>query len=100
MATTGINISLGKLTSTAEQITTLNKNLTDQLEEIRKEVKNLSNSWQSDAATELSRDFESYAPKFEEYREVVKSYATFLMNTAEAYDKTETHIKNNADLFK
>ena len=100
MAVTGIDISLDKLTQTASEVTKLNASLTSRLDEIRTEMKNLSNSWQSDAAEELRKDFESYVPKFEDYKLVVESYATFLKDTVEAYDKTETQLKNNADLFK
>lgn len=95
-----IEVSTARLASTAEDIKTLNQNLTDQLAEIRKEVKELVNIWDSEASEVLRGDFESYAPKFQEYKEVVDSYVTFLKQTAEAYDKTETHIKSNADLFK
>ncbi|MFD0671942.1 pore-forming ESAT-6 family protein [Cohnella sp. GCM10027633] len=100
MAAIGIDITLDQLTQTATNINKLNEQLTDRLEFIRKEMKDLSNSWQSEAAEELRKDFESYVPKFEEYRKVVESYATFLTETARLYDETETQLKSNANLFK
>jgi len=95
-----IQISTGKLTDTAQEISTLNKTLSDRLDQIRTDMDNLKNIWESEASEVLRGDFESYVPKFTECKEVVDSYVDFLRKTAEAYETTETHLKNNADLFK
>ncbi|PKM57237.1 MAG: WXG100 family type VII secretion target, partial [Firmicutes bacterium HGW-Firmicutes-3] len=40
------------------------------------------------------------APKFNNYREIIESYARFLDTTVASYRETETMINNNANAFK
>ncbi|XID94299.1 pore-forming ESAT-6 family protein [Paenibacillaceae bacterium WGS1546] len=96
----GINISLGEVSKTANTIRTLNTALTSKLEEIKKEMNGLATTWQSDASNTIRNNFNALAPRFEEYREVVDSYAKFLDITVTNYDTTESNINNNASLFK
>jgi WXG100 family type VII secretion target len=88
------------VSKTASTIHTLNESLSAKLEEIKKEMNALEASWQSDASTTIRGKFNALAPRFEEYREVVKSYKTFLDVTVTNYDNTETKINNNASAFK
>jgi len=100
MAVDGIKISLGEVSKTAGQIRTLNQNLATTLEEIKKEMNALSATWQSDASNTIRGNFNALAPRFEEYRQVVDSYAKFLDNTVTNYNTAETAINNNASAFK
>ncbi|MFA9559950.1 pore-forming ESAT-6 family protein [Evansella sp. AB-rgal1] len=100
MAVEGIKISLGEVSKTASQIRTLNASLSANLEEIKKEMNALSQTWQSDASNTIRGNFNALSPRFEEYRQVVDSYAKFLDNTVTNYNAAETAINNNANAFK
>ncbi|ADU31793.1 pore-forming ESAT-6 family protein [Evansella cellulosilytica] len=100
MAVEGIKITLGEVTKTANQIRTLNQSLSSNLEEIKKEMNTLSQTWQSDASNTIRTNFNALSPRFEEYRQVVDSYAKFLDNTVTNYNSAETAINNNANAFK
>lgn len=96
----GIHISLGEVSKTAGDIRNINKNLTDRLQEIKKQMDDLSQTWQSDASNTIRERFNSLVPKFDNYREIVESYAKFLDNTVANYNAVETQIANNASAFK
>ncbi|MFS0865003.1 pore-forming ESAT-6 family protein [Fredinandcohnia sp. 179-A 10B2 NHS] len=100
MAVDGIKISLGEVSKTAGQIRNLNQNLATTLEDIKKEMNGLSATWNSDASNTIRANFNALAPRFEEYRQVVDSYAKFLDNTVTNYNAAETAINNNASAFK
>lgn len=100
MATEGIKISLGEVTSTANQIRTLNANLAERLEEIKREMNALSSSWNSDASNTIRTNFNALQPRFQAFKEIVDSYAKFLDNTVTNYNSAETAINNNANAFK
>ncbi|WP_079506402.1 pore-forming ESAT-6 family protein [Mesobacillus jeotgali] len=100
MAGDGIKISLGEVSKTAGQIRNLNQQLSTRLEEIKKDMNALASSWNSDASNTIRGNFNSLAPRFEEYRQVVDSYAKFLDNTVTNYNTAETAINNNASSFK
>lgn len=100
MAVEGIKISLGEVAKTAGSIRTLNQGLSTRLEEIKKEMNSLASTWQSDASNTIRNKFNALAPKFEDYKAVVESYAKFLDNTVTNYDIAETSINHNASAFK
>lgn len=100
MAVEGIKISLNEVSSTANQIRTLNQNLTSRLEDIKREMNALQSTWQSDASNTIRQNFNALQPKFEQFREIVDNYSKFLDQTVSAYDTTETQINNNASAFK
>ncbi|WP_223592688.1 pore-forming ESAT-6 family protein [Neobacillus bataviensis] len=100
MAVEGIKISLNEVQSTANQIRTLNNNLAARLEDIKREMNALQSSWNSDASNTIRTNFNALQPTFENFREIVNSYATFLDQTVNAYNATEDAINNNAGAFK
>lgn len=100
MSIEGINISLPEVSNTANTIRTINDQLSTKLDEIRKEMNGLASTWQSDASNTIREKFNSLAPRFEEYKKVVDSYATFLDYTVRGYDSAETNINSNAGQFK
>lgn len=100
MAVEGIKITLGEVSKTAGQIRSLNQNLATRLEQIKNEMNALAQTWNSDASNTIRANFNALAPKFEEYRQIVDSYAKFLDNTVTSYDATESAINSNASAFK
>jgi uncharacterized protein YukE len=63
-------------------------------------MNDLESTWKSDAATDIRAAMNALKPRFEEYKDVVESYAKFLVNTAQSYESTEAAIQNNANQFK
>ena len=100
MAIEGIKISLGEVTKTAGTIRSLNTQLDSKLAEIKKQMNDLSQTWQSDSSNTIREKFNSLSPKFEEYKKIVESYAKFLDNTVQSYEPAESSINSNASLFK
>lgn len=100
MAIEGIKISLGEVTKTASTIRTLNQSLSSRLDDIKKEMNSLSATWQSDASNTIRNNFNALAPRFDEYKTIIDSYAKFLDATVTSYDSAETAINSNASAFK
>ena len=100
MAFDGINISLGELSKTAGTIRTINANLDARLHDIKKQMDDVAQTWHSDASNTIQNKFNSLLPKFDNYKDIVESYAKFLDNTVTNYDATETKVNNNASAFK
>ncbi len=96
----GIKISLDEVSSTASTIRTLNNSMNLSLENIKKEINNLSSTWQSDAGETIRARFNTMSTSFEEYKKIVDSYATFLDDTVSTYETTENTINANADAFQ
>jgi uncharacterized protein YukE len=72
MSVEGINISLAQVSATAQSIRSINESLSARLEEIKREMNQLSSSWQSDASNTITNN----------------------------YDAVETSLVNNANAFK
>ncbi|MHC1685583.1 MAG: pore-forming ESAT-6 family protein [Clostridiaceae bacterium] len=100
MSGQGINISLAEVSKTAASIRTINHQLSARLEDMKKEMNNLSSTWKSDSSDTIKHKFNALAPKFENYKNVVDSYAKFLENTVDGYNAAESAIKNYASEFK
>ena len=96
----GITISLGDVSATAGTIRTLNTSLNDRLLAIQKQMNDLNNSWQSPAGQAIQEKFNNLVPAFENYKQIIESYAKFLDNTVATYESTETQIQNNASAYK
>ncbi len=96
----GIQISTQVLLDTAERVRTINTTLDEKLADINKNMNDLETTWKSDAATDIRAAMNALKPRFEEYKNVVESYAKFLVTTAQNYETTESTIQNNASAFK
>lgn len=96
----GIQISTDVLHTTAKDIRDINDILDQKLADINKNMNDLKETWQSEAAEDIRAAMNALKPRFEEYKAVVESYAKFLVNTATSYETTESNIKNNASQFK
>lgn len=95
-----IKISTQVLLDTATKVRDINKALDGKLVDINKSMNDLEATWKSDAASEIRAAMNALKPRFEEYKNVVESYAKFLVNTAQSYETTEGAIQNNAGAFK
>lgn len=96
----GIRISTQELINTAKRVRDINDTLTQKLEDINKNMNDLEATWKSDAATDIRAAMKALKPRFEEYKNVVESYAKFLTNTAQSYESTESAVQTNASAFK
>lgn len=95
-----IQISTQVLMDTAEKVRTINATLDGKLADINKSMNDLEATWKSDAANDIRAAMNAMKPRFEEYKNVVESYAKFLVNTAQNYESTESAIQTNASAFK
>lgn len=96
----GIQISTQVLLDTADRVRTINSTLDQKLADINKNMNDLEATWKSDAATDIRSAMNALKPRFEEYKNVVESYAKFLVNTAQNYESTESSVQTNASAFK
>ena len=95
-----IQISTQVLLDTAEKVRNINSTLDSKLADINKSMNDLEATWKSDAASDIRAAMNAMKPRFEEYKNVVESYAKFLVNTAQSYESTESAIQANVQAFK
>ncbi len=95
-----IKISTQVLTDTATKVRNCNKAMDEKLADINKNMNDLEATWKSDAATDIRAAMNALKPKFEQYKNVIESYAKFLVNTAQSYESTESAVQTNANAFK
>ena len=95
-----IKISTQVLTDTAQKVRNCNAAMDEKLADINKNMNDLEATWKSDAASDIRAAMNALKPKFEQYKNVIESYAKFLVNTAQSYETTEGAIQNNANAFK
>ena len=100
MATGKIQISTKVLVETAVKMRNTNKEMDAKLKEINKSMNDLEADWKSDGATAIRSSMNAMKPRFEEYKNVIESYAKFLDTTAQSYVSTETAVETNANAFK
>lgn len=100
MAIDGIQISTQVLLDTADKVRNINTNLDNRLADINKSMNDLEATWKSDAASDIRANMNALKPHFEEYKNVVESYAKFLVSSAQSYETTESVIQSNASAFK
>lgn len=96
----GIQISTQVLLDTADKVRSINATLDQKLADINKNMNDLQSTWKSDAADDIRAAMNALKPRFEEYKNVVETYAKFLVNTAQNYETTEGVIQSNASAFK
>ena len=95
-----IKISTQVLTDTAQKVRNCNTAMDEKLADINKNMNDLEATWKSDAAIDIRAAMNALKPKFEQYKNVIESYAKFLVNTAQSYETTEGAIQSNASAFK
>lgn len=95
-----IQVSSQVLLDTAGKVRKINNELDTKLAESNKAMQDLEATWESDAAKEIRAAMLALKPRFEQYKNVVESYAKFLDTTAQSYETTESAIQSNAAAFK
>ena len=95
-----IKISTQVLTDTAQKVRNCNTAMDEKLADINKSMNDLEATWKSDAASDIRAAMNALKPKCEQYKNVIESYAKFLVNTAQSYETTEGAIQSNASAFK
>lgn len=95
-----IKISTQVLTDTAQKVRNCNTAMDEKLADINKNMNDLEATWKSDAASDIRAAMNALKPKFEQYKNVIESYAKFLVNTAQSYESTESAVQTNASAFK
>ncbi len=96
----GIKITSQVVRDAAAKINKLNMEMDNALSDIKSKMNALESTWQSDAGNEIRSAMNALQPRFNEYKEVVDSYVTFLNTTAQRYEETEQTVQNNASAFK
>jgi len=91
-----LTITTDELRTASKNVTDLNGQLSERLEDIRRKLNSLKNTWESEGADEVMQQFNNLNPKFDQYKRIVDSYVDFLMKTAEQYEVTESTVKKNA----
>lgn len=91
-----IRISLAEVADTAAKIRSLNEQMYNNLNEMKKEMGLLDGTWISDGSTEIRSRFNLFALRFEKQKAVIDSYARFLDLTVQSYDTLESTITGNA----
>ena len=80
-----IKISTQVLTSTAQEVRTLNTKLDQDLADCNQSMNNLESTWQSDAASDIRAAMNALKQWFDEYKKLIKSYSKILDTTASSY---------------
>lgn len=91
MAGNSIRISTDQVTQIAQTIENLNNKLTDELNNSRNVVQQLSTIWQGEAAQTTIDSYNDFAKKyFQNYADVIKQYVAFLKGeVAPGYSEKE-----------
>lgn len=96
----GIRITLAEVSKTAGDVRRYNGQMDQQLQEIRKIMNQLTTTWQSPASEAIRAKLNGMVPIFENYRDIVESYAKFLDLTVTSYETTEQSIQQGASSFQ
>lgn len=94
-----IKISLAEVTSCAGSIRNLNQRMFESLQSIKREMSSLDGAWMSESGETIRARFMTFANRFENQKELINAYSTFLDFTVSSYDSLETTINSNATSF-
>lgn len=99
MSSATINISFAEVTAVASKISELNISLNQRLIDIKQAVINLENTWESEASQTIRTKMDGMQGRFDEYKQIVDSYADFLNKTVAAYEDSENKLQTYASSF-
>ncbi len=97
MATMYVNY--GSFESWASKIRNSNETLRNYLEEIRKTITSLESTHISDSAITTREKINGMQSIFNQYYDVVDTYARFVRNTGESYRAIEDILNDSANQF-
>ena len=81
------------MTEKANSLTAIASNINTLSNDINAEITKLQEAWRSEASDLLCQRFTALSQSFVERYEVINSYASFLMQAAEAYRINEANSK-------
>lgn len=91
-----IQISLQEVSNAASRISSLNRQIYDLLQAMKKDMNSLDATWISDGGNEIRMRFNLFSARFDSQRDVIDSYVRFLEITVSSYDSLEMAITGNA----
>lgn len=92
-----MKISFQQLTDTAGKIRSINTKLKELLQSFSTSVTDLQNTWESDAGEHTKTAIDNLKPRFDDYYNVLESYAQHLDDTADSFKTNEGTLSKNAD---
>lgn len=95
-----IKITFAEVKAKATQIRKCNENLSDYLQQIKTKISSLDAPWTSDASDTIRGKINGMQAKFDDYKQIIESYAAFLDTTVANYEQTEQVINSNASQFE
>jgi len=102
MAGNSITINTDQVAQIATNIDNLNKRLSEELNNSKATIDQLSNIWEGEAAQTTISSFDEFAAKyFQNYADIINQYVQFLRtNVEQSYIDVETQNIALADAFK
>lgn len=102
MAGNSIRVNTDQVAQIATNIENLNKRLTEELNNSKVTVDQLSNIWEGEAARATISSFDEFAAKyFQKYDDIIAQYVQFLrIHVEQGYFDVETQNIGLADAFK
>ncbi len=95
----GIKVQLSVLSDAAIALRSRNAALYDLCQQMKKQMNDLSSIWMSDGSEMIRMKFMAFSSQFENSREVIEQYASFLDRAIASYDHIESTITTNASSF-
>ena len=95
----GIKVQLSALSDAASTLRARNAALYDLCQQMKKQMNDLCSIWMSDGSEMIRMKFMSFSSQFENSREVIEQYASFLDRALASYDHIESTITTNAASF-
>lgn len=92
MATIKVDSTAMKEKATAFR--TIANNISNYTDEMEREINGMKSVWEGEAAESTVAKFTKFRQAFEEKKQTIENYATFLDQAAEAYDNSENSVKN------
>ncbi|MBP3398317.1 MAG: pore-forming ESAT-6 family protein [Erysipelotrichaceae bacterium] len=94
-----ISIDLGAVRDAARMIRSRNEMLYDLLNQMKRQMNELSGVWISEGSEVIRSRFQSFSLQFDVQKDIIERYAVFLDNTVNSYDSMESTITSNASSF-
>lgn len=92
-----ITVTLEDLTSSANEIKSVNSNMQETVSEINSVIREITEYWQSEASNTFNAKFTSFMRVFDDCKKAIDNYAKFLDDTVAAYEAADAAINNAAN---
>lgn len=102
MAGNSIKVNTDQVGQIASNLESLNKRLTEELNNGKQAIDNLKNIWEGEASQATIQSFDGFAARyFQTYEDIIQQYVKFLRtNIEQGYFDTETANVGLAEAFK